>query len=51
MVYLIGKLDKKPIILAFGYTKQVNLNMFNSIGGFFIDRKMVYLIGRIKINK
>jgi hypothetical protein len=35
IIYLTRKFDQKPFILTFGYTKQVNLNTSNLIGGFF----------------
>jgi hypothetical protein len=34
-------------IWPLGHTKQVNLNIFKFISVFFIDHKMVYLIGQI----
>jgi hypothetical protein len=53
MVYLIGKLNKKPIILTFGqFDHLVILNKSiwacpTSLVVFFINHKMVFLINEI----
>jgi hypothetical protein len=54
IVYLIRKLDKKPIVLTFGqirplsHIRQVNLNMSNLTSGVFTDHKMVFLTSQIE---
>ncbi len=50
---MIGKLNKKSFILTFGqfwplgHTGQVNLTTSNLTSGFFIEHKMVFLIGQL----
>jgi len=57
MAYLIGKLDKKPTILAFGQfdhlviLKKSIWTCSTWLVVFFIDHKRVYLIGQIEQNK